>query len=117
MYLDDNNVLHMIMVEGVRLDFEDAIDNALVIKNLTGGKHVLKLIDASVNFRIEKKAREFINNVDAKQTIARAVVKSSILNSLVIGFFTTLSKPKVRTKIFSNYNEAYKWLMDFKKSN
>jgi hypothetical protein len=81
-YLDDNSVLHIDMLDGVDLDYEDALDNALVIKNVTGGQRVLKLIDARADFSINKKAQEFINTADIKQTLARAVVRSSKWNSI-----------------------------------
>ncbi|MGE0568552.1 MAG: hypothetical protein AB7O73_11425 [Bacteroidia bacterium] len=114
-HIDDNNILHIVMRDNVRLDYEDAIDNALVIKKLTEGKKALKLIDARLKFSMDKKARKFINEVDLKQTLARAVVKGSVVNSLLPNFFMSLSKPETPTKIFSDYNEAYKWLLEFQK--
>lgn len=114
-FMDEHDILHMIMLKGVRLDFEDAVDNGLVIKSLTKGKKTLKLIDARKGFTMDKKARDFIKSVDAKQTIARAVVKGSIFSSLVLGFFTKLSQPKIPTKIFSDYDEAYTWLLGFER--
>jgi len=113
-FMDEHNVLYMIMLEGVRLDLEDAVDNALVIKNLSEGTKVLKLIDARVSFSMDRKAREFVKSVDLKQTIARAVVKGSTISILLLKFFTGISKPKIPTKIFSDYDEAYKWLLSFK---
>ena len=113
-FMDENNVLQMVMLEGVRLDYEDALDNGLVIKNLTAGKPTLKLIDGRLNFSMDKKAREFIRSMDTKQTIARAVVKSSRFGAIIINFFTRISKPAVPTRIFTNYEEAYNWLMGFK---
>jgi len=112
--MDGNNILHIIMLDGVRLDLEDAVDNALVIKNLSKGTRVLKLIDARVNFSLDKKAREFVQSVDLKQTIARAVVKGSKISMLLLKFFTGISKPKIPTQIFSDYDEVYKWLLSFK---
>jgi hypothetical protein len=111
---DENNILHIVMHANVRLDHEDAVDNALVIKSFTKGKKTLKLIDARANFSMDKKAKQFVNTIDVKQTIARAVLKGS-LSSLVLSFFTQLSKPETPTKIFSNYDEAYKWLLEFQK--
>lgn len=114
-YLDQNSILHIEILNGVRLDYEDAVDNALVIKKLTKATKVLKLIDARLTFRIDKKAREFVNRVDLKQTLARAVVKGSALSSLLLNFFIALSKPQTPTKVFSDYDEAYKWLLGFQK--
>jgi hypothetical protein len=116
-FMDKNEVLHFVMVENVHLDYDDAIDNALVIKRLTAGKPTLKLVDARVSWTMDKKAQTFLRSNEVKeQTIARAVVKNSFIDSLLINFFSGLSKPKVPTKIFTNYDEAYKWLLSMKKT-
>ncbi|MDP1801458.1 MAG: hypothetical protein Q8L81_08905 [Bacteroidota bacterium] len=110
-YMDENRVLHIQMLDKVRVDYEDAMDNLLVVKSCTKGKKALKLIDARAFFRVEKRARELINSVDAKQTIARAVVKGSIFTRVLLSFYTGLNKPTIPTKIFSDYDEAYNWLL------
>jgi hypothetical protein len=107
----------MIMLEGTQLDYEDALDNALVIKRLTGGKQVLKLIDARNGFSMDKKARDYIKSMDLKQTVSRAVVVNSDLNKLIANFFTRLSKPKVPTRLFTDIDSAYEWLLQFKAKN
>jgi hypothetical protein len=114
-HMDDNNILHIVMRSQVCLDYEDAVDNALVIKKFTKGKKALKLIDARLTFSMDKKAREFVNKVDLKQTLARAVVKGSVFSSLLLSFFMTLSKPETPTKVFTDYDKAYKWLLEFQK--
>jgi hypothetical protein len=116
-FMDENEILHFVMVENVHLDYEDAIDNALVIKKLSAGKPTLKLVDARVNWTMDKKAQTFLRSNKVKEkTIARAVVKNSFIDSLLINFFSGLSKPKVPTKIFTSYGDAYKWLLEIKKA-
>ena len=115
-FLDENEILNFVMEEGVHLDYEDAIDNALVIRNLTNGEPTLKLVDSRGDWTIDKKAQTFLRSNEVKEkTIARAIIKNSIVNSALINFFTKLSKPKVPTKIFTNYEEAYRWLLEMKK--
>lgn len=113
-YADENGILHIIMREDSRVDHEDALDNLLVVKTYTKGKKALKLIDATAKFKVEKKARELINSVDAKQTIARAVLKSSLISKMLLNFFNELNKHETPTKVFSDYDEAYKWLLIMK---
>jgi hypothetical protein len=114
-FKDDNGILHFIMTEGIHLDYEDAIDNAIVIKRLTNGEPTLKLVDSRADWTIDKKAQTFLRSNEVKEkTLARAVVKNSIINSVLINFFAKLSRPKVPTKIFTNYEEAYKWLLEEK---
>ena|ERR1700740_1350547 len=113
--LDENGVLYFKMMKGIHLDYEDAIDNALVIKKLTDDKPTLKLVDARLGWTIDKKAEKFIRSNEVKEkTIARAVLKSSALSSILSNFFSKLNRPKVPTQIFTDYNEAYKWLLEMK---
>lgn len=113
--MDENDVLHMVMREGVKLDYEDALDNFLVIRTLSAGKPVLKLIDSRNSWSIDKKAREFVKGKEVlENTVARAVVKNSFISILMAGFFAKLNAPKVPTKVFTDYDEAYKWLISMK---
>ncbi|HXU26891.1 MAG TPA: hypothetical protein VN698_06630 [Bacteroidia bacterium] len=111
-FIDDKEVLHFVMIEGVHLDYHDALDNALVIRDLTNGKPVLKLVDARLDWTIDKKAEKYIRSNEVREkTIARAVVKNSTLNTMLSNFFLKLNRTKVPTKIFTDYIEAYNWLL------
>ncbi len=114
-FLDENNILHFAILENVRIDYEDALDNALVIKSLSNNKPILKLIDMRANCTIEKKAQKFIDSNEIKhKTIARAVIKGSLFNRILIKFFMSLNKNSTPTKIFADYDEAYTWLLNLK---
>ncbi|HXD92974.1 MAG TPA: hypothetical protein VNX01_07145 [Bacteroidia bacterium] len=115
--LDENGILHFKMTKGIHLDYEDAIDNAIVIKKLTDNRPTLKLVDARSDWTIDKKAQKFIRSNEVKErTIARAVLKSSVLSTILSNFFSKLNKPKVPTQIFTDYSEAYKWLLEMKEA-
>ena len=115
-FLDENGILQILIHPDIRIDYEDALDNALVIKNLTNNVSALKLIDMRTNCIIEKKAQKFIDSNEIKyKTIARAVIKNSVLNSLVINFFMKLNQPETPTRFFTNYPDAYRWLLSLKK--
>jgi hypothetical protein len=115
-YVDENDIMHIIMHEGVRLDYEDALDNSLVMKNLSGNKPMLKLVDSRNSWKIDRKAREFVGSKEVREnTIARAVVKNSFISIILAGFFSKLNAPKVPTKVFTDYDEAYEWLLSMRK--
>jgi hypothetical protein len=59
-FIDQNDILHFVKIEDVHLDYEDAIDNALVIKRLTNSEPALKLVDARLEWTIDKKAQTFL---------------------------------------------------------
>jgi hypothetical protein len=115
-YLDENDILIVSVHPGIRIDYEDATDNALVVKNLTRGLPVLKLVDSTKPWTIDKKAAKLVASKEVREkTIARAVVKSSALSALILNFFTGLTTPKVPTRVFSDYDEAYEWLLSYRK--
>lgn len=113
-YIDQRGILHMEMIDGVEIDYEDAVDNAIVIKRIIGENKALKLIDSRASWTINKKARTFVKEIDSKQTIARAVLTQTTLSSLLNNFFTQLGKSKIPVKFFSNYEDACDWLLSFK---
>ena len=115
-YKDKNGVIHVILRAGIKMDYYDALDHYLVIKNLSGSEPVLKLVDSRVNWSIQPKARRFLAGKEVKEkTIARAVLQNSSFKSALINFFNELNKPEVPTRVFTNYDEAYAWLMEMRK--
>jgi hypothetical protein len=114
--LDDNGILHISPFPDAQIDYEDALDNALVMKKLTNNKPCLKLLDSTMNWTMNKKAKTFSDSKELREkTIARAIVKGSLINSMILNFFVKLSRSGVPTKIFTNKEEAYEWLLSFKK--
>jgi hypothetical protein len=114
-YVDENDIMHIEMHEGIKLDYEDALDNYLVMKNLSGNRPMLKLVDSRNNWRVDARAREFITSKEVlENTIARAVIKNSFISIILAGLFAKLNAPKVPTKVFTDYDEAYEWLLGMK---
>lgn len=112
-YKDHNGVVHVVIRAGARMDYYDALDHYLVIKNLSGNAPVLKLIDSRKGWSIHAKARKFLAGKEVKEkTIARAILMSSTIKTALINFFTELHKPEVPTKVFTDYEEAYNWLLE-----
>ncbi len=115
-FVDENDILHAVMFADVVVDYEDAVDNFLVMKNLTNNQPCIKLIDLVNNPSFEKKARTFIRNKEVQSlTIARAVLTGNNVKKLSLNFFLKFNSGKVRAKFFTDYNEAVAWLKTFKK--
>lgn len=114
-YKDDRNVVHVVIKDGVVIDYYDALDQYLVIKNLSDSKPVLKLIDGRSKWLVLKTARQFFAGKEIKEkTIARAILVNSTIRKVLLNFFNELNKPEVPTRIFTDYNEAYAWLLQQK---
>lgn len=109
--LDDNQVLHMVILPGVKIDYEDALDNSLVIRNLCKGQPILKLTDSRNSWSIDKRARELVYRENLKHTIARAVLVSNQLSSLLRNWFSELNSQSTPVKFFTDKDEAYQWLL------
>lgn len=112
--LDENDIVIVKIIEGIEMDLGDAADNFLVIKHLTEGIRCLKLIDARVNWSIDKKAQSFLAGKDVKEkTRARAIVINSSVKKLLLNFFHSMNVSQAPTKVFTDYDEAYKWLLSY----
>ena len=114
-FLDDSGILRITVLDGVTIDIDDTVDNLLVIKQLSGGKPRLKLVDMRVSWKIKKEAREFLLSEDMpERTIARAVLVKSLSNKLMLNFLIKLNKPQSPLKIFTSEEEAATWLDSFR---
>ncbi len=115
-FLDENNILNAVMFENVVVDYEDALDNFLVIKSLTDNKPTLRLVDLTNNPRFENKAKKFLENKEVQNmAIARAILTGSNIKKVSLNFFVKLNVNKIPTKFFTNYEEAIFWLRSHKK--
>lgn len=113
-FLDEFGILHVKILGGVLIDREDAADNFLVIRALTKGKPVLKLVDARKIFRIRKDARVFVEREnDPDKNIARAIIVSFFVTKYIKAFFLNLETKKNPVKIFTSEQEALEWLKSF----
>jgi hypothetical protein len=113
--LDTAGILSIKMLNGIILDYEDALDNFLVIKNLTKDQPVLRLTDFRGKFRIKKKAREFIRSKEVKgKTIARAVLVNNATEIFLYKVYFFFAGTSGRTKVFKSYQDANKWLLSQK---
>ncbi len=114
--LEKEGYLKIQMLPDIILDAEDALDNMLVIKNLSAGKKMLKLIDARGKWSMTPEARKVSKkNFAAETTIARAYIIDSFLTKLTLNFLMSFSDKKVPEEFFNHEEEAITWLLSFKK--
>ena len=110
-YLDENGILHLVVNVRVVVDLEDAIDNYLMIKNITKNEPCVRLIDIRKVFKIDNRAKEFIDKKQTQEnTIARAILMSGGTRKSNANFFVKFNSNMIPTKFFINYDEAIEWL-------
>jgi len=86
--LEKEGYIKIKMIPGSVVDTEDALDNMLVIKNLSEGKKTLKLMDARGNWSITAEARKVSQkNITPETTLARAYIVDSYLTKIMLSFF------------------------------
>lgn len=109
--MDEHGVLQILLFENVVVDYEDAIDNALVVRRLTKGKSCLKLIDIRNDVKIEAKAQQYLDSKDVQsKTLARAILINNSVKRLTLNFFIKFNSQQVPTKFFTEKEEAMEWL-------
>jgi hypothetical protein len=110
--LENEGYIQIKLVSDIIIDDADALDNLLVVKNISGNEKRLKLIDIRGNVVLTPKAKEVTKKqVSNKNTIARAYLVDSYLTGLLKTFFESFSKPDVPQKFFTKKDEAVKWLL------
>lgn len=116
-FKDEHHVIHVQIKDGAVVDYYDALDQYLVIKNLSDNKPALKLIDGRCKWVVQKKGRQFFAGKEVKEkTIARAILVNSTIRKVLLNFFNELNKPEVPTQVFNDYAAAHRWLMEMGKS-
>lgn len=110
-YVDADGILHVIMFPNVVVDYEDALDNFLVVKNLTKSKPALRLLDLSNNPKFVSKAKKFLEDKEVNSiALARAILTSNAVKKVSFNFFIKLNTAKIPTKFFTDYDQAISWL-------
>jgi hypothetical protein len=113
---DENGIVVITMKNCGRIDEYDVVDFNLVMRHVAQGKAVLKLLDARGNWTMDKKAKERARLENSPEnTLARAVMVSNFIKATLFKFLHDLGKKGVPQEFFTDRDEAYKWLLEFKK--
>ena len=62
---------------------------------------------------IDDEARKFVAKDQIKYATASAIINTSLAQSLIANFYIKFNKPMVPTRIFTNKEDAEKWLLTF----
>jgi len=112
---DKNGIIIITMKDHRKLDQYDVININLAIRHKTNGRPALKLVDARANWSMDKKAKERAKlEHPASVTKARAIVVSNSIKAVLMKFLQEFSKFDYPQEIFTDYDEAYEWLMSRK---
>lgn len=114
-FKDKNSIIIITMKDYKKLDQYDVLNINIAIRHKAEGKPALKLLDARANWSMDKKAKERAKlESSASLTKARAIVVSNSFKVVLFKFLQSFDKQGYPQEIFSDWDEAYKWLLIFK---
>jgi len=114
-FRDKNDIIIITMKDYRKLDQYDVININLAIRHKTDNKPALKLLDARAAWSMDKKAKERAKlEHSASVTKARAIVVSNLIQATLFRFLQGFDKQGYPQQIFTNWDEAYEWLLIFK---
>ena len=113
-FLDENNIINIIILADVTVDAEDTLDNLLVVRQFTKNKPCVKLIDIRAGIRLDKKAKALLDSPKSQsKTKARAIITNSSIKKVTLNFFLKYNSNSIPTKFFTDKNQAIEWLKTY----
>lgn len=112
---DELGVIITTMKDCGLVDEFDVVDLNLVVRHMAEGIPRLKLLIATADFDMSKKARDMVKKEDhLSQTRARAIVVNGRLRASVSNFFDQFRDRPYPQQFFRDRQEAYEWLVGLK---
>ena len=106
-----HGIIENIINDYCTLERENVLEIKEVNKKLSKGKPYAVLVDSGMYTTISTEARELLASKEfAEITIAKALLVRSLGHRIVGQFYIRINKPFIPTKIFSDREEAIKWL-------
>ncbi len=112
-FMRDDGLLQVDMHTDVLLEVEDAKQIVEAEGKLGGRKKLPALHIVGKHLAIGTGVREYSANEGTAFTSAEAYVINSLAHKILGNFYTKVNKPAVPTRMFSNEEEAVKWLLTF----
>jgi hypothetical protein len=107
-----NHIFKLKPFEGIELDIEDVQEMRRVYLKFSNNESFAILLDATENFSLTSEARTLLASKEyTVKRIAAAFVTKSLANQLVGNFFIKFNKPATPTKMFTDEEHAFKWLV------
>ncbi len=113
-YVDEDGILHIKIIESANVTLENIKENYNACKVLLGNDKVLILIDSRVKYKFSKEAQIYAasNNIPLNR-IATAFLVDSFISRLTAILYIWFKKPVIPTKSFTSKEKATKWLKSF----
>lgn len=94
-----------------KVDLFEARESVEIKTKIAGDKSYPFFIDISQVNGVTKEAREYLSGGKSTDNIsAAALLASSVLSKMIGTFFLTFNNPGIPVKLFTDEQEALKWL-------
>jgi hypothetical protein len=114
-FKDGNGVIITTMKDCGEIDEYDVMDLNLVIRTKAENQAALKLLIATGNWDMSKKAKEMAEKEDnISKTKARAIVVSNTVKASALNFLKQFDGKSYPQQFFTDRDEAYKWLLSLR---
>lgn len=115
LHIRPDGIMQISMKPNTTLKQSDAETMVKLFKEMGGGKKFLLLFIAGNDTSVSTDARYYASGQEANQyTIASAFVVKSVAQKLLGNAYVTFNKPITPTRIFTEQDDAVKWLEGFK---
>ena len=113
MTLYTNGIMNVVFRDNKLITLDDIKDVLIWVASL-GDRKYLNLMEGAYNTDIDSLVRDFAASANEnKFTIADAIVISSPSHKMITDFYINKNKPVKPTRVFSDREEAVKWLLTF----
>lgn len=109
------SILHVEFTPEVIIDLGIAKQIVKDRLNYTKGDYYPVVVDIQKIKSVDRAARSYFATEEASSSLkAAALLASSYVDKMIGTFFLTFNRPKVPIRLFTNKNEALKWLQVYK---
>ena len=109
------SVLDTGIVKDILFKADETLDKSQealgVVRRMTGGKKTLMLVDIRQQKSITREARQYYSSKEFTDNVtALAFIVESPTSKVIANFYLGPNKPSYPTRLFTNEDEARKWL-------
>jgi len=109
-----NKVLIATFKKGMKIDLEAAKHIVQDRLAFTGNKMMVALVYNQGVQGMDKEARDFLSSPQGNKGLkAGAIVMDSAFTSILGNFFLSVNKPNIPARLFTNEEQAMKWLQKY----
>ncbi|HXB40311.1 MAG TPA: STAS/SEC14 domain-containing protein [Bacteroidia bacterium] len=113
-WMGEDGIARTVVKKNAEVKLKEAVENTEAVFSLFKDKKFPLLIDSRYIKYITKEARDHFS-INNRETviICFGILIDSPLSRVIGNFFMGLNKPSVPAKLFTNEEEALKWLKKF----